>query len=176
MAEDRLSYTVLEEIGFRLLAEGKTICIRAQGFSMYPTVKPGSVIFIEPFEKGPELVPGEIIAWKKNKGFVVHRLVRFYEEGNNKFFVTRGDSSNIEDEAASSNSVAGRVIKIEDSEGKVIPADILFNKKPNYTLNRFLVKIILQISRVKRIFHILSPLKGSKNYNERENKTLQKSP
>ena len=51
MSKNHLSHTVLKEIGFSLLAEGKTIRVKAEGFSMYPSIKPGSVIFIEPFIK-----------------------------------------------------------------------------------------------------------------------------
>ena len=152
MVKNNLSYTVLKEVGFKLLAEGRTIKIRAEGFSMYPAIKPGSVIFIEPFEKGSEPVPGQTIAWKKNSGFVVHRLVRSYNEGNNRYVITRGDSSPAEDDPVSAGQVAGRVVRIEDPEGKIIPFNHFPDKMPNYAFNRFLVKIILQIYRIKRFF------------------------
>jgi signal peptidase I len=160
MTKDPLAYNVLKEIGFTLLAEGKTISVRAEGFSMYPSVKPGSVIFIEPYEKGAEPVPGEIIAWKKDPGFIVHRLVRSYEEGNRKYFITRGDSIMAEDEPVPSDQIAGRVVRVENHKGKAVTADVFLRKKPNYSFNRFLVRIILQFSRVKRIFYPPSPLKG----------------
>ncbi|MFZ0281897.1 MAG: S24/S26 family peptidase, partial [Bacteroidales bacterium] len=77
---NRLAHSVLKEIGFTLLAEGKTLKVKAEGYSMYPTIKPGSVIYIEPAERGNEPVPGEIIAWKKESGFVVHRLIKVLKE------------------------------------------------------------------------------------------------
>ena len=49
---NRLSHSVLKEIGFMLLAEGKTLKVKAEGYSMYPSIKPGSVIYIEPFGEG----------------------------------------------------------------------------------------------------------------------------
>ena len=57
MSKDRLSHTVLKDIGFMLLAEGKTIRVRAEGYSMYPSIKSGSVIFIKPLEKGESPCP-----------------------------------------------------------------------------------------------------------------------
>jgi signal peptidase I len=152
MAEESLSHTVLNEIGFSLLAEGKTIRIRAEGFSMYPNIKPGSVIFIEPFKEGTRPSPGEIIAWKRDSGFVVHRLVRCYEQKLQKFFVTRGDSIMAEDEPFISDQIAGRVIRVENTEVKAVPPKVFRNKKPNYTFNRFLVRIISQFYRIKRFF------------------------
>jgi signal peptidase I len=153
MNKDHLSHNVLKEIGFSLLAEGKTIRVKAEGFSMYPSVKPGSVIFIEPFKEGAEPIPGEIIAWKRDSGFVVHRLVRCYEKENLKYFITRGDSIMAEDEPVLFDQIAGKVVKVEKPEGKAVPAYSFLNKKPNYSFNRFLVRIISQFYRVKRVFY-----------------------
>jgi signal peptidase I len=150
MSKKHLSHTVLKEIGFRLLAEGKTIRVKAEGYSMYPSIRPGSVIYIEPIEPYSVLVPGEIIAWKKETGFVVHRFVRVYELENLKYFVTRGDSSLGEDEPVLFEQIAGRVVKVEYPEGKPVPEDNYRNKKPNYSLNRSLVWINLQFRRIKK--------------------------
>lgn len=147
-----LSHTVLKEIGFRLLAEGKSIRIKAEGFSMYPYIKPGSVIFIEPYTKDVSPVPGEIIAWKKESGFVVHRVVRCYEKDSYNFFVTRGDSAISEDEPVISGSIAGKVVRVEYPEGNPVNENHYLNKNPNYSFNRFKVWIILQFSRIKRVF------------------------
>lgn len=150
MSKDLLSYTVLKEIGFMLLAEGKTIKVKAEGTSMHPSVKSGSVIFIKPVEKGEKLLPGEIIAWKRDSGIVVHRLIRTYRQKGQDFFVTRGDSSLEEDEPLLSEQIAGRVIRVENPEGKPVPPGKYLNKKPNYTLNRFLVRIISQFYRIRK--------------------------
>ena len=152
MTKNHLSHTLLKEIGFSLLAEGKTIRVRADGLSMYPSLKPGSVIYIEPFKQGTEPVPGEIIAWKREAGFVVHRLVGRFEKETIKYIITRGDSSIAEDEPVPESHIAGRVIRVENPEGKPVPEDQYLNKKPNYALNRFLVRIISQFYRVKRLF------------------------
>lgn len=152
MSKDRLSYTVLKDIGFMLLAEGKTIRVRAEGQSMYPSIKSGSVIFIKPLEKDADPFPGEIIAWKRDSGIVVHRLISIYKQKGQKYFVTRGDSSLAEDEPVLTEQIAGKVVRVENPEGKPVRPGKYLNKKPNYTLNRYLVRIISQIYRVKRIF------------------------
>ena len=114
-----LSYTVLKDIGFRLLAEGKTISVKAEGFSMYPSIKPGSVIFIEPYTPGTEPVSGQIIAWKRGAGFVVHRLVSAYKQKGQKYFITRGDSSDVADDPILIDQIAGRVVRVENSEWQI---------------------------------------------------------
>jgi signal peptidase I len=150
MNKNNLSHNILKEIGFSLLAEGKTIRVKAEGLSMYPNIKPGSVIFIEPFKEGTEPSPGEIIAWKRDSGFVVHRLIKIYIHKHQKYFVTRGDSIMAEDEPVVFDDIAGKVVKVENPQGKAVRADSFLNKKPNYSFNRFLVRIISQFYRVKR--------------------------
>jgi len=138
----------LKEIGFTLLAEGKTLKVKAEGFSMFPSVRPGSVIYIEPFEEGREPVTGEVIAWKKDPGFVVHRLVRIINDGSSTLFVTRGDSCPGEDDPVTAAQLAGRVIRVETPGGKILLPDSFSGKKPYYRLNRILLRINSYMRRV----------------------------
>lgn len=153
MTSNSLSHTVLKDIGFMLLAEGKTIRVRADGMSMYPSIKSGSVIFIEPYEPGAKPRPGEIIAWKRDAGIVVHRLVHVYDQKMQKHFVTRGDSCLADDDPIVFDQIAGKVVRIEYPEGKPVPPRKYAGINPNYRLNRIFVRIISQIYRVKRIFN-----------------------
>jgi signal peptidase I len=153
MSKEHLSYTILKDIGFTLLAEGKTIRVKAEGISMYPSIKSGSVIFIEPLTAGTEPGRGEIIAWKRDSGIVVHRLVSTYITKHQKYYVTRGDSSLTEDEPVLIEQIAGKVVRVENSEGKSVSPEKYINKKPNYSLNRLLVRIISQFYRVKKLFN-----------------------
>jgi hypothetical protein len=85
---------------------------------------------------------GEIIAWNRNAGFVVHRLVRSFENGDRTFLVTRGDSTSSEDEPVDSEQVAGRVIRIENPEGRIVKPSAYLKMKPDYRLNRLRVLMI----------------------------------
>jgi signal peptidase I len=147
----RLAHTLLKDVGFSLLAEGRTIRIRADGYSMYPGIKPGSVIYIEPVADNTIPATGEITAVKKDSGFIVHRLVRIIEKDGRSYVVTRGDSSLEEDDPEPLSHLAGKVVKVELPSGKVVSEKSLINKHPNYTLNRLFLRIILQISRLKKI-------------------------
>ncbi|NMC38125.1 MAG: signal peptidase I [Bacteroidales bacterium] len=135
-------FSALKEIGFTLLSEGKTIKLRADGFSMYPSIKPRSVVFIEPADDISALQKGDIIAWKLEKGFVVHRIVRKSEKDNQLFFVTRGDCNLHEDIPLPGNLIAGKVIRIEYPEGNSVPLKPYRRTKPNYLFNRLSATIM----------------------------------
>ena len=140
--------SALKEVGFTLLGEGKTLKIRAEGFSMYPSIRPGSLIYIEPVDQPSGLEPGEIIAWKRDSGFVVHRLVRKIEKENQIYFVTRGDCNLHDDNPVSKNTIVGKVVKIESREGKSVRIINYRSKRPNYIFNRLSATLI----RILRLF------------------------
>jgi signal peptidase I len=135
-------YSALKEIGFTLLSEGKTLKLRADGFSMYPSIKPLSIVYIEPTTDVSALEPGEIIAWKLANGFVVHRIVRKYEKDCQTLFVTRGDCNLNEDIPLPSTLIAGKVIRIEYPEGNPVFLKAYGKRKPNYLFNRLSAMIM----------------------------------
>lgn len=141
---------IVRDIGFSLLAEGKTLKVRAEGYSMYPTIRPGSVILIEPVAAGDPLVPGEIIAWKRESGLVVHRLIRIYRNNDVVFLFTRGDSCRFEDKPVTPGQIAGRVTGISDKDGK--PFKPYHQRMIHcYLYNRLTVWILLKIRRIGRM-------------------------
>ena len=151
MKQHHNKYSVLRDLGFSLLAEGKVLKIKADGYSMYPSIRPGSVIFIEPLEEESGPVPGEIIAWKRESGFVVHRLVRIVREGNEIKYFTRGDSCGYEDQPVTRELIAGKVVRVENRKNKLIAGSHLL-RKPCYYINRLVVWLILKTKRILEIF------------------------
>jgi signal peptidase I len=147
MNTENNTYTVLKEIGFTLLSEGKTIKAKADGYSMYPFIRPGSVIVLGPVNDETTLTPGEVIAWKRESGFVLHRLTAIIKRGNEVTYITRGDSSLKEDQPLSREMIAGRVIFIEDVNGKTREGSQLI-RKPVYFYNRFRVWVLLKWKRI----------------------------
>jgi signal peptidase I len=139
---------MVKEVGFSLLAEGKTIRIRADGYSMYPAIKPGSVIYIEPVIDDQYPAPGEVISWKRDTGFVVHRLKRITREDGKTYFITRGDSCAYEDRPVLKDQVAGKVVRIESAPGKRTVSGYQLIRKPNYLYNRLLVWFVIRFKKV----------------------------
>lgn len=142
---------LLKELGYRLLSEGKILRIRADGYSMYPQIKPGSFLLIEPLKDVSVLTEKDIVAWKRKSGMVVHRLVRIEESGNIKKFITRGDSCRREDEPLERELIIGRVkgiftgVKFE-KRNPVYRGDIMYLK------NNLTVKLLLVRDKIRRIF------------------------
>jgi signal peptidase I len=145
---NRDNHNMVKEVGFSLLAEGKTIRIRADGYSMYPAIKPGSVIYIEPVSDDQYPAPGEVISWKRDTGFVVHRLKRITCEDVKTYFITRGDSCAYEDRPVLKDQVAGKVVRVENVPGKRTISGYQLIRKPNYLYNRLLVWFVIRLKKV----------------------------
>ena len=58
---------MIKNTGLTLLSEGKTIRIKAHGYSMYPCIKPGSLVLIEPIHLKGAPVPGRDNCHNKGK-------------------------------------------------------------------------------------------------------------
>jgi signal peptidase I len=150
MNKDHNKYAVIKDIGFTLLAEGKILKIKADGYSMYPSIKPGSIIFIEPLVQEASPSPGEIIAWKRESGFVVHRLIRILKRGKEVLYFTRGDSCTCEDKPVTRDLIAGKVIRVENQNKHIKEGEQLISR-PYYLINRLYIWFLL---RFKRIFNL----------------------
>jgi signal peptidase I len=142
------NHITIKDISFSLIAEGTTLKLNADGYSMYPTIKPGSVVLIEPLSEGLPPSPGEIIAWKRESGFVVHRLVRIIIENNNIKHITRGDSCAYEDQPVFSEQIAGKVVRVETKTGRILSSGDNLILKPLYLYNRLLVWALLRIRKI----------------------------
>ena len=139
MDNRKKSGEILKNVGFTLLSEGKTIRIKAHGYSMYPCIKPGSLILIEPVKIKGIPVPGEIVAIKRESGLVVHRVRRIETKGGITTYIARGDSNALDDDPIPIGRIAGRVVGAESTGENPVPADIRINTKPNYVANRLRV-------------------------------------
>lgn len=132
----------LKDLSSTLLAEGKTIRIKAHGYSMFPAIKPGSLIIIEPIAVKGKPVEGEIIAIRREKGMIVHRLTRVSINDGVRYYIARGDSNAYSDNPITIDKIVGRVVGSESTGENPKPADIRINRKPGYFFNRLRVIFI----------------------------------
>lgn len=137
------NHTIVKDFGLTLLSEGKTIRIKAHGYSMYPCIKPGSMILIEPINVRGMPRPGEIIAVKRENGLVVHRISRLLTKNGITYYIARGDSNAYADNPVKIDKIAGRVVRAESTGENPVQADIRINTKPNYFGNRIRVIFLL---------------------------------
>src|SRR5665647_567864 len=105
--------TIVKDISLKLLSEGKTVRIKAHGYSMYPCIKPGSLILIEPIHLKSDPVPGEIIAIRRDIGLVVHRLSKIIIKNGVRLYIARGDSNAYSDYPVTIDIIAGRIVRAE---------------------------------------------------------------
>jgi signal peptidase I len=133
----------VKDIGLTLLSEGKTIRIKAHGFSMYPSIKPGSLILIEPLNINGLPRPGEIIAIRRENGLIVHRLSKIIRKNGVAYYIARGDSNAYADNPVKIDKIAGRIIRAESTGENPVPANVSINTKPNYFINRIRVICII---------------------------------
>ena len=148
MNKNRFSSTI-KNMGTSLLADGTTIRIKAHGYSMYPSVKPGSLLIIEPLKAKGDPKPGELIVVKRESGLIVHRLVKIEIKDGVRWYIARGDSNAYADKPVKIDMIAGRVIKAEATGENPTPADIRIKKRPGYFLNRLRVIFIFLSMKFK---------------------------
>jgi signal peptidase I len=143
------NHSIVKDIGLTLLAEGKTIRIKAHGYSMYPCIKPGSLILIEPLNIKGIPRSGEIIAIRREAGLIVHRISKIMSRNGVTWYVARGDSNAYADNPVKIDKIAGRIVRAESTGENPVPADIRINTKPNYFVNRIRVIGILLWKKIK---------------------------
>ena len=145
----RLRASALKDLSSSLLSEGKTIRIKAHGYSMYPAIKPGSLIIIEPISQKGKPVEGEIIAIKREKGIIVHRLTKVVIREGVRYYIARGDSNATTDNPITIDKIVGRIVGSESTGENPRPADTRINKNPGYFLNRIRVIFIFLKKKIK---------------------------
>lgn len=148
---------ILKNVGFTLLSEGKTIRIKAHGYSMYPSIKPGSLILIEPIKIKGNPVPGEIIAIKRESGLIVHRLTRIVVNKGITTYIARGDSNALEDDPVTIGKIAGRIVGAESTGENPVPADVRVNTRPRYFTNRLRVIGLILSKKARLFFYRINP-------------------
>jgi signal peptidase I len=141
---------IVKNVGLTLLSEGKTIRIKAHGYSMYPCIKPGSLILIEPLSVKGMPVPGEIVAIRRESGLIVHRIARIINKNNITLYVARGDSNAYADNPIRIDKIAGRIVGAETTGENQVLADIRINTSPNFFLNRIRVIGLILWGKIKR--------------------------
>ncbi len=142
-AERNIIDAELHRLGSELLGEGMTVRIQASGYSMFPAIRPGDIIEIEPLggdDGAASLIAGEIVALARKDDFVVHRLVGCFLKEGRRWVFTRGDSVLRADDPLPVEAVAGRVVKITRGTRVMAPPRTRVNVF--YRWNRLIVRIL----------------------------------
>ena len=142
----------LKDVSLSLLAEGKSLRIKPDGYSMFPAIRPGDIIIIAPVKNRSNLTPGDIVVYKRDSDFVLHRLTDIQHMDDNPVFITRGDSAMNEDKPITAEEIIGIVTTIETKQGKTMP----HRRDINYNRNRALVRLIHLWKKLLRVIRFNS--------------------
>lgn len=147
----RSNHAVVKDMSLTLLSEGKTIRIKAHGYSMYPCIKPGSLLLIEPISIKGFPKPGEIIAVRREAGLIVHRLIKINVKNGIRYYIARGDSNAYGDNPVKIDKIVGRITGAESTGENPVAADVRINTRPNYIINRVRVIGLILWKKIKKV-------------------------
>jgi signal peptidase I len=91
-----------------LLKRGNSAEISASGYSMFPTLRPGDRVLVNPLTENLPPVPGDILIVRNDDILILHRLLEIGKNNNGEtVFITRGDSMTEPDPPAGNDQVIG---------------------------------------------------------------------
>ncbi len=128
-----------------LLAGGESVVITAGGYSMWPAIRPGDRVMITP---AGDRIPaaGEIVALRRDGGFVIHRVLQVSSHGGSTIIITKGDASVRRDEPAAPEAVAGTVESVIRGERQMSPP----RRRLPVWLNRTGARIAFSIAGLRK--------------------------
>jgi signal peptidase I len=93
------------------LTTGTLVRFRAEGTSMYPTIRDGEAITVAAVATD-EIVRGDLLLCRQGKRVLAHRVVGVTTRGADRFFALRGDSKASCDPQVRADAIVGRVIGV----------------------------------------------------------------
>ena len=100
------------------LAKGTTVRFRAEGISMYPTIRNGEAITVVRVAT-TDVVRGDVLLCRHGMRVLAHRVVGVATCGSERFFDLRGDAKATCDASVAGGAVIGRVVGV-GRNGRVI--------------------------------------------------------
>lgn len=81
--------------------------------SMWPALKQGDIVFIKGIGAKTEVKIGDIVVYKNERGFTIHRVIQMDENT----LTTKGDANNVEDAPIAYSALVGKTVNLK---GKLI--------------------------------------------------------
>lgn len=148
---DQLQFADIPEISDLLLASQK-FRFRIRGYSMYPTLKTGDLVVVQPLS-GEDLQVGDVVVLENRHELMCHRLVDLFEKNGEKWVRTKGDTMKKGDVPVPLSRIVGKVISVERGgrSWSPLPAPLSLSLKDSVTL-------LLKQRLADRIKRVLRPL------------------
>lgn len=141
----KLDNQIIIHTAIKLLAKGRSINIRAEGFSMYPFLHPGDSLVVEPVEP-IKCRRGDIVFFMVEQQPVAHRIISI----NNSHFTCRGDAVRTYDGTRPINQILGRVAAYSRND-KLCNINTPFRRLQGHfiiLLHPLMVRIAAELRRV----------------------------
>jgi len=122
---------ILLDLTTELLSRGTTVRFRPSGRSMYPSIREGELITVEPVVAS-DVTLGDIVLYRSQRGFIAHRVIqlscpqtepsavgaagfslRASSSRDARVFRLRGDASLSSDKPVEAHQILGRVIRVQ---------------------------------------------------------------
>lgn len=83
--------------------------------SMWPALKQGDLVFIKGIKDKEEIEMGDIVVYKNERGFTIHRVIRLNENS----LITKGDANNKEDSPVKYEDVVGKAVTLKETTVRI---------------------------------------------------------
>jgi signal peptidase I len=122
-----------------VLRSGNSVKLRAEGYSMFPTLMPGDRVTVRPLSSGKLPEAGSVVVYEDTNGLTLHRLVKVIESDTGQpQFITRGDSMTEPDSPCQFYQLLGVAVSYKRSE-RELPVKPFTPASWRYILNRRLL-------------------------------------
>jgi signal peptidase I len=152
---DKISFQRAREIIKAVLDKGNPIELKAAGYSMFPTFRPGDRIIIKPIINEELVKHGSVVVCEDNGVFVMHRIVKMVNnDAGIQTFITRGDSTPEPDKPWVLQQLIGIAVSLKRNK-KELPVKTFMPGSWRYLFNRRLLWIFNKCKRLKIVFEEL---------------------
>jgi len=101
---------LLLDLTTELLRRGATVRFRPSGRSMYPSIREGELITVEPVAAS-DVKLADIVLYRSERGPIAHRVVEIASR-DARIFRLRGDASLSCDRPVEAEQILGRVVRV----------------------------------------------------------------
>jgi len=107
------------ELSNEILRLGNRLRFRARGYSMYPFIRDGDILEVEPVD-GQGVRLGDVIFYHRaGQRAVVHRVIKKFLQKDKTIFVAKGDANPAEGEIVQMEDILGRVSAVERNSRRI---------------------------------------------------------
>jgi signal peptidase I len=127
LTELRLDKEDFSQLARQILSEGHALRFRIVGVSMWPLIRDGDLVEIQP--AAPDSYrKGDILLYEQQRGvLLVHRVIAVKREDDQMSLLMQGDALRSADGLAALSQVLGRVALV-DRNGRLIHLDSPFQR------------------------------------------------